>query len=547
MNMKKRLFAIALAVLMLVAALPLSASALTSDLTVLINNAEAKGSATVLLEYDTVLYLEDTIPEGLSIIVPEGKTLTVYGKLTVNGSLVVRGYLDNRGTIVNEDKVLVHSGNGEYDSLTTYTCHFCGKQHNIGTTCPVVHHPFGSYYCPICCESHAAGYICYYYNLYYGSPNANGYYYCYSCKNFHANGYNCGVYNPNVNYYFCTYCNLYHSNGYTCSYYYPNMNYYYCHNCEQYHAKGYVCTQVGNHIEYEYCKDCDAYHLKGVECGLLASPTKYEFVEECGHYHKVGETISHPTYGYCANCGYYHYSDAGCVTNPYYKYCYICGKYHAPDQHTHYNYCYTCGKYHADGQHSNYHYCSLCDKYHADGQHSNYGYCYICGRYYSGNHEHNNTHVYCALCCKYHAPNLHAVVKPTVPSYSTSATINFASAAKVTLSDITANLATAGLSTKALGFERTFGDVSTLNAQDFYYIVYATLLNAGEISQVSDESDILSHFYYKNRIANISEYKSAIAYFTSVGVINNYSMNPRQPISTEDAKAALQFAISIAK
>jgi len=510
MNMKKRLFSVLFAVLMLVAALPLSASALTSDLTVLLNNAEANGTKTILLEYDAVLNYEDAIPEGLTVIVPEGKTLTVYGKLTVNGSLIVRGYLNNKGSIVNEDKVLVHSGNGEYDPLDTYTCSFCGKQHTVGKVCPFVNYPFvnypfASYYCPTCEETHEAGYICYFYNFYYGNPYTNSYY-CYACKNYHVPGNGCGGY--------------------------IQPNWFYCTNCEKYHVTGYVCTEPGNDIEYEYCKSCAAYHLKGVDCGLLASPTKYQYVEECGHYHKVGEAISHPTYNYCIDCGYCHDFHIGCITDPYNK-----------------NYCYSCGYFHAEGQHANYHYCSLCKKYHFDGQHSNYTYCYLCERYYAGSHDHKSTDIYCNFCRKYHAPNLHTHFVPSIPSYNinSNVSVNFASPAKVTLSDITASLAAVGLSTKALGFERTFGDLSALNAQDFYYIVYATLLNAGEISQVSDETAILNRFYNKNRIANISEYKSAIAYFASVGVINNFSMNPRQPISTDEAKMALQYAISVAK
>lgn len=480
--MKKRILALLLAVLSLCSLLAVGASAVDSNLNVLLMNAEAYRKNVIVLDFDTYLDSNAVIPFGITLIVPANKKLTIAKnvKLNVLGQIIVFGeFVAEEGSIENPANIIRGGDTPSYPGFSplTYTCTFCGQTHAIGTACPI---KSGSYYCPVCQMAHPAGYTCYYYGRYFGYQT------------------------------------------------------YYCQYCDQYHPVTYYCEKY-EQGSFTYCKDCKAFHVTGAICGPLASPTKYYYDKDCGHYHKVGEEVNHGTI-FCPTCRCYHAAGEQCHIQSFYSYvfCPICKTYHIDGIHV-LPYCETCKTYHAEGQHVQ-NYCPICGTCHAEGQHVK-TYCSICKTYHiPGQHTAIVTPV--NPYTPYIPYNPYQPVTPIIPGNNTGNIFDATDFGR-TFEETVSVLTSRGLSTDGLKLEATFGGISKLSTQDFLYIVYATLLNSGKITAAPSDSPVLKNYVNRAHISNIGDYKSAFVFFATV--INDYSINPRSEVPLTLANNILAF------
>ena len=485
--MKKRILAIMLAVMMVIAILPVSVSANAAD--DLAAQLKAMSNAqTVTLDVNTVLASDLTIPYGVTLIVPEKLKLTVNATLTVKGYVLVYGSIScdiQDGKILYPDHVIIMRGTTESTPLATYSCPFCGEVHENGTACPQLN---GSYYCLYCKTVHPAGYVCRNYSRYQG------------------------------------------------------YNTYYCQYCDKYHPINYFCPDY-EFGSFRYCKTCDAYHIAGAVCGPLASPTKYYYDPDCGHFHVEGETVTHAHAVWCAKCGNYHAAGEDCVAHPTYGnfvYCALCNAYHIEGQHI-YSYCSTCGTYHETGKHT-LTWCTICKTYHAQGQHT-MTFCPICGTYYANGTTHTHTVAPTFVpYTSYVTPGLTPYISST---NKTPLALNVFDTSNVSYSQLSSALKALGLPTGDT--DVTYDGVRNLKNQDVYYIVYAALLKGGKINPIADDAIILSRFANAARISNIGAYKSALAFFAYSGVITNYSIDPRAAVAPGTATALINFASTLCR
>lgn len=121
-GMKKRVIATVLTVIMLLLALPVSASAADLDYLMWVSRFTSENK--VYITYDITVNRETTIPSYIIVYVYPGATLTLEKTLTVKGALI------NYGTIKNSDNIKLDGGYyqdySEYPFLPGYPYYYPG-------------------------------------------------------------------------------------------------------------------------------------------------------------------------------------------------------------------------------------------------------------------------------------------------------------------------------------------------------------------------------------------------------------------------------------